>query len=87
MTLTRITEQNMKQVVQQRAGETGHFPFRSDRLYFSGDAWYFLIRGGNSKGPFSNAKEARTALDRYINTLNNLQEAFHKPTEDDHHHH
>jgi len=72
----------MTQVVQQRAGETGHFPFRSDRLFFSGDAWYFLIRGDNSKGPFSSANEAKTALDRYINTLSIL----HKATKIDHRH-
>ena len=72
-------------LTQHRAGETGHHPFRSDRLYFSDDVWYFMIRGGNSKGPFANAPEAKHALKHYIQTLNNLYEAFHKPTEEDHH--
>lgn len=76
----------MTQVAQHRAGETGHHPFRSDRLYFSGDAWYFLIRGGNSKGPFPTAQDAKEALKSYIETLAHLHKAFHKPTEDDHHH-
>lgn len=77
----------MTQVVQQRAGETSHHQYRSDRLYFSGAEWFFLIRGGHSKGPYRTEKEAKIALQRYITTLSNLQKVFHKPTEDDHHHH
>jgi len=78
----------MTQVSQQhrRKGEIGHFPLRSDRLYFSGEAWYFLIRGGQSKGPYTNAEEAKQALKIYIKTLASLHKAFDKPTEDDHHH-
>lgn len=70
---------------QHRAGEIGHFPFRSDRLYFSNGFWFFLIRGGQSKGPFPSAEKARSALQTYIHTLTKLQEAFHRPGEDDHH--
>ncbi|MEH6357466.1 MAG: DUF6316 family protein [Pseudomonadales bacterium] len=77
----------MTQAMQQRAGEISHHPYRSDRLYCSDDEWFFLIRGGHSKGPYSSEKEANTALERYITTLSNLQKVFHKPTEDDHHHH
>jgi len=76
----------MTQALQQhRAGEIGHFPFRSDRLHFSGEAWFFLIRGGHSKDPYSNAADARQALKKYIKTLNNLHKAFHKPNAEDHH--
>ncbi|MEZ5525608.1 MAG: DUF6316 family protein [Pseudomonadales bacterium] len=77
----------MSQIAQHRAGETGHYPFRSERLYFSGDAWYFLIRGGGSKGPYSTAQDAKDALNGYVETLKQLHEVFHRPTEDDHHHH
>lgn len=78
----------MSQPIQQphRAGEIGHVPFRSDRLCFSGQAWYFLIRGGHSRGPYSNAEEARQALQHYMETLAHLHKAFDQPTEDDHHH-
>lgn len=71
---------------QHRAGEVGHVPFRSDRLSFSGQAWYFLIRGGHPQGPYTNAEEARQALQRYMETLAHLHKAFEQPTEDDHHH-
>lgn len=75
----------MVQAAQQhRDGETGHFPFRSDRIYFSGDAWYFLIRGGQSKGPYSNLDETKLALQHYIHTLNNLNRAFHMANDDEH---
>ncbi len=81
-------ERDMTQApAQHRSGEIGHFPFRSDRLYFSGEAWFFLIRGGQSKGPYSKADDARQALKKYIETLSNLQKVFHKPTDGDHHHH
>ena len=35
-----------------RAGETRHHPFQSERLYCSNSAWYFMVRGGDSRGPF-----------------------------------
>jgi len=68
-----------------RSGEIGHFPSRSDRIYFSADAWHFLIRGGQSMGPYTNIHEAKLALKSYIITLANLQIAFHRPCEEDHH--
>jgi|GEM_PF-1693488 len=68
-----------------RSGEIGHFPSRSDRLYCSADAWHFLIRGGQSMGTYTNADEAKLALKSYIDTLVNLQIAFHRPCEEDHH--
>ena len=77
----------MTQLALHRCGESSHHPFRSDRLYYSDGAWYFLIRGGNSKGPYTTPDEAKTFLKNYVNTLEQLYEAFHKPTEDDHHHH
>ena len=68
-----------------RSGEIGHFPSRSDRIYCSADVWHFLIRGGQSMGPYTNVDEAKLALKSYIHTLANLQIVFHRPCEEDHH--
>jgi len=70
----------MTQLAQHRSGETGHHPFRCGRLYFSNNAWYFLIRGGSSRGPFSSAQKAKHALKDHLQPLKNLKATFPKPS-------
>ncbi len=67
-----------------RAGETVHYPFRSERFYHADNAWYFLIRGGNAKGPFENRVEAEKALTHYIETQMRLNQVFHKAEDSPH---
>jgi len=69
----------MTQVTQHRSGETGHYPFRCGRLYCSNSAWYFLIRGGGSRGPFASAQNAEQALKHHLQPLKNQEETFPKP--------
>ncbi len=59
-----------------RAGETRHYPFRSERLYSSNSAWYFMVRGGDSRGPFDDREAAHKQLDKYITTQQRLNRAF-----------
>jgi len=70
----------MTQVTQSRSGETGHHPFRCGRLYVSNSAWYFLTRGGSSRGPFVSAQKAEHALKHHLQQMKNLKETFPKPS-------
>ena len=46
-----------------RAGEQEKTWFRSDRIFWSGDGWYFLTREQTQEGPF----ESRLAADQELN--------------------
>jgi len=70
----------MTQVAQHRSGETGRYPFRCGRLYFSNNAWYFLIRGGSSRGPFSSIQKAEHALKDHLQPMKNLKKTSPKPS-------
>jgi hypothetical protein len=67
-----------------RADENVHYPFRSERFYHADNCWYFLIRGGNSKGPFDSRTEAQKGLHQYIETQKRLDQAFHKAVDSSH---
>ena len=69
---------------KSRVGENEHHPFRSERFYHANNSWYFLIRGGNAKGPFDNRPDAEKALHQYIETQSRLDQAFHKATDSPH---
>lgn len=66
-----------KTLKQRRAGELGHHPFRTERFYHANNAWYFLIRGGTSKGPYHDRSEAEGALQHYVETQRRLNQVFH----------
>jgi len=69
---------------QHRHGEKDHYPFRSERFYFADNAWYFLIRGGSTKGPFDSRSTARSALQNYITTQGRLDQIFQNATDTSH---
>jgi len=41
-------------------------------MYQVNSDWYFMVRGGESKGPFSDRFQAQQALDHFITTLSKL---------------
>ena len=51
---------------QNRRGEQGHFPFRSDRFCQENGQWYFHTREGTLVGPFKDMPEARKALAVFV---------------------
>lgn len=54
---------------QNRAGETSHTPFRSQRHFCINGEWYFLTRGGGQEGPYTSRKEMEAELLMYIREL------------------
>ncbi len=46
-----------------RVGEAQRAYFRSDRIYYERDGWYFTTRENSRIGPFAACEDARTALD------------------------
>ncbi len=50
----------------RRFGEEGEAPQRSERIYQDGDKWYFSVRKGIDKGPFTSEEAAKAALVDYV---------------------
>ena len=50
---------------QNRRGEAGPVPFRTNRTYVVGDKWYFSCREGD-KGPYGSMEEMEGELVRYL---------------------
>lgn len=51
---------------RHRAGEVGRNYFRSDRVYFVDDAWYFITRNDQKVGPFASFEAAKDGLAGFI---------------------
>ena len=69
---------------QIRSGETTVHPFRSDRFYHADNNWYFLIRGGASRGPYESRDDAAAGLNEYIETQMRLNQIFHQAKDSPH---
>jgi len=49
-----------------RAGESEKTWYRSDRIFWSGEGWFFLTREQTQEGPFGTRREAEQELNFYI---------------------
>jgi hypothetical protein len=59
---------------QQRAGEQGPAPFRSNRFFCVGNKWYFTTREGFDSGPFASRARAEQGLRRFLHVVQMLPE-------------
>jgi Domain of unknown function (DUF6316) len=57
------------QVAENRIGEVGMVPMRTDRFFAVNGAWYFATREGASIGPFEGKLEAQTGLSDFIDFI------------------
>ncbi len=53
----------------QRIGEQGPAPSRSDRFYQLEGEWFFATREGAAMGPFTTRDEASVGLNDYLEFL------------------
>jgi len=60
--------------MQQRAGEQGSVPFRSNRFFCVGNKWYFTTREGFDSGPFASRERAEEGLRRFLHVVRMLPE-------------
>ena len=44
--------------------------FRTERLYQTGQKWYFMTREGTEEGPFDARSEALLRLELYLSVMN-----------------
>lgn len=51
---------------QNRDGEQGGVPFRSDRFFSVGNKWYFSTREGFDSGPYANRERAESSLSHFL---------------------
>jgi pimeloyl-ACP methyl ester carboxylesterase len=58
---------------QARAGEDGRNFFRSDRIFQTGDGWYFITREHARVGPSASRAEAEQLLASYIGAMTTEQ--------------
>lgn len=49
-----------------RCGEQGGIPFRSDRFFRVGNKWYFSTREGFDSGPYANRERAESSLSHFL---------------------
>lgn len=54
---------------QNRKGETGPIPARSDRFYLLENVWFFATREGAPMGPFETHQEAVVGLMDFLEFL------------------
>lgn len=55
---------------KHRQGDVeGRIPFRSGRMYYVNDQWYFTTREGDDKGPYPSRDEAEAALAMFVRKL------------------
>jgi len=60
------------QFANQRAGELGDIPFRSDRFFCVGNQWYFSTREGFDSGPYADKTRASDSLKRFLQVVKKL---------------
>ncbi len=53
-------------IIENREGEMGTTPVRSDRFFAAQGEWFFSTREGAPIGPFEDKEEARKGLDDFI---------------------
>jgi hypothetical protein len=53
-----------------RTGEADKTWYRTDRIFWSGEGWYFLTREQTQEGPFKTREEAGRELNYYIRHMN-----------------
>ncbi len=58
--------------IEQRKGEQGDIPFRSDRFFCVGNKWYFSTREGFDSGPYANKERAEMSLNRFLQVVSKL---------------
>jgi len=51
---------------ENRHGESGPVPNRSDRFFCIADDWYFTTREGQTHGPFDSRAEADASLTLFL---------------------
>lgn len=61
-----------------RAGEAEKTWFRMDRIFWSGNGYYFLTRESTQEGPFDSRNEAECELNYYIRRA--VEMALMRPT-------
>lgn len=54
---------------QNREGETGSIPDRSDRFYLLKSVWFFATREGAAMGPFETHQEAVVGLKDFLDFM------------------
>ncbi len=54
---------------QNRAGELGNVPGRSERFLADNDQWYFQTREGAVEGPYASRNQASKALGDFLEFL------------------
>ena len=60
---------------KNRRGEKLKMRFRSDRMFFADNKWYFSTREGEERGPFDSKEEAEVELVRYLYSIGGLSGA------------
>ncbi len=58
-----------------RRGEKRKVRFRSDRMFFADNKWYFSTREGEERGPYDTKEEAEAELVRYLYSVGGLSGA------------
>lgn len=53
-------------MINNRQGEAGQIPLRSDRFFTAQGEWYFSTREGAPIGPFEDKDDARKGLNDFI---------------------
>lgn len=56
-------------MVENRNGEDGIVPIRTDRFFAVNNAWYFATREGASIGPFDDKSEAQKGLNDFLDFI------------------
>lgn len=52
--------------MENRSGERGPVPARTDRFYCRDGEWYFTTREGQTHGPFDSLEEADASLALFL---------------------
>lgn len=61
------------QEMEHRTGENGVLPFRTNRIFNVGGAWFFAVRDGKDCGPFENMQDAKNMLSQYLSEMASLE--------------
>lgn len=59
--------------MNNRDGELGNVPLRSDRFFAAQGEWFFSTREGTSIGPFGDKREAAKGLEDFIEFMSLAQ--------------
>lgn len=58
--------------MENRHGEMGDVPFRTDRFFAVGSKWYFSTREGFDSGPYASKERAEISLKRFLDVVTKL---------------